>query len=361
MNGFVFDVSNNVIYTPAIYQANFTNVRPGTIVAINFADGLGSIEVEIGTTGAYYVLVKDKAISSITLLRAGNDKVLNRNLDNELPHISEWENARLTFCYYDSKPTDNFSKISSISVQDEFRQYIGLNHNINIIETLEDIRRETGRFHYIRVHERHMMRIYNTYKGWSRNPYGTDLIYDYDWNPATIYYSDGKYYDINFKGTQDTIDDIESIYYYDGDIKKPMSPPSYLFELNDSGIIHLDGRKLPIEVKKDLEKYSQWKPETLGRIDSINGIENVTNLRLDTGLIVEIAYRIKIKEYAVEDENAQTNGAKFEWQKAIENWNKVLSNSKSNKNTIQNALSQIEDSYALYVRMIEKALSEEVE
>lgn len=345
-----FDVANNIIYTPAIYQANFTNVRPGTIIAINFADGLGSIEVEIGTTGAYYVLVKDKAISSITLLRAGNEAIFNRNI---IPKISEWEEGMLTFCYYDSKPTDNFSRISNISVQDEFRQFIGVNHNVNIIKELEDIRRETGRFHYIRVYERQIVPIYKLSDGrWSKNQYGTNTFYDYDWNPATIYLWNGLTYDTNFVGSGKVGE-----FYFDGHPNNKMDKPSYLFELNDSGVIHMDGRKLPEGVATN----DFWLPETRGRIDAITGVKEVTNLKADTGLIVEIAYRIKIQEYAVEDENPRTNIAKQNWQASIAAWQDVLSNSDSTKTDIQRALERIESMYAIYIETIEAALNEEVD
>ena len=348
-----FDVANNVIYTPAIYQANFTHVRPGTIIAINFADGMGSIEVEIGTTGAYYVLVKDKAISSITLLRAGNEAVFNRD---SIPKISEWEDAVLTFCYYDSKPTDNFSRISKIAVQDEFRQFIGPKNNINLIDKLEDIRRQTGRFHYIRVYERQIVEIYKTYLGWSKNPYGTDIFFDYDWNPATIYHWNGLSYDANFNSSGTVSDN-----YFDGHPNNRMDAPSYLFELNNSGVMHMNGRKLPKVSEEELTSYSSWLPETRGRIDAINGIEKVTNLRADTGLIVEIAYRIKIMEYAVEDENPRTNTAKQNWQSYIHLWQETLSDPESTKADIQRALTYIENSYKTYIDTIEKALEEEVD
>jgi hypothetical protein len=70
--GFSLSDATNVINTPAIYQANFTNTPPGTIIGLNFADGFGNIEVEIGSTGSYYVLVKDKPITSITLLKSAD-------------------------------------------------------------------------------------------------------------------------------------------------------------------------------------------------------------------------------------------------------------------------------------------------
>jgi hypothetical protein len=140
-----------------------------------------------------------------------------------------------------------------------------------------------------------------------------------------------------------------------------MDAPSYLFELNNSGVMHMNGRKLPKVSEEELASYGSWLPETRGRIDAINGIEKVTNLRADTGLIVEIAYRIKFMEYAVEDENPRTNAAKQNWQSYIRLWQETLSDPESTKADIQRALTHIENSYKTYVDTIEKALAEEVD
>ena len=336
-----FTVSDNVIYTPALYQANLTNVRPGTIVGLNFADGLGNIEVEIGGTGGYYVLVKDKAISSITLLRAGNTDIIDRDINAIKPSLSEWENARLTFCYYDNKPTDNFSFISNISVQDEFRQFIGFDYNTNIIDILEDIRRETGRFHYIRVNERPIQAIYKSNGKWSRNPEGNDIITDDEWNDTVTYYNSGK--------------------YYNGHPNNEIAKPSFMFNLNGNEI-DMGGRDLPLDPDQiDITNvYEGWLPETRGRIDAINGVNKVDILKIGSGLILEIAYRVKFKEYAVEDENYDIIQAKQLWQEKIVNWNNVVSNVNSNRTDIKIALTEIENAYDNYISLIQEALPEEV-
>lgn len=336
-----FTTSENVIYTPALYQANFTNVRPGTIIGLNFADGLGNIEVEIGGTGSYYVLVKDKAISSITLLRAGNTDILDRDINAEKPKLSEWEDARLTFCYYDNKPTDNFSFISNISVQDEFRQFIGFNYETNIIDILEDIRRETGRFHYIRVTERPIQAIYKSNGAWARNPEGNDIIADSEWNDTVIYYNDGK--------------------YYSGHPNNEISEPSFLFNLNGNEI-DMGGRDLPLNPDQvDIGNvYNGWLPETRGRIDAINGVDKVHTLKIGSGVILEIAYRVKFKEYAVEDENYDIIQAKQIWQEKIAEWDIIVSNITSTRQEIKAALLEIENAYNEYITLIEEALPEEV-
>ena len=348
--GFTLSDATNVINTPAIYQANFTNVPPGTIIGLNFADGFGNIEVEIGSTGSYYVLVKDKPITSITLLKSADQDKIDRSLEQKKPTLVDWRDSYLTFCYYDTNPTDNFSYITNISIQDEFRQFIGINHDINIIDKLEDIRRETGRFHYIRVTERPIQTIYKTDEGWARNPEGTDRIYDSEWDATVIYLYNNQ--------------------YYDGSPFKPMNPPTYNFVLNNvEQIIHFDGRDIPIGANLDawwpINQYSQEKINratgSRGRIDAINGIDKVTQLQGDTGLIIEIAYRVKFMEYEVEDSNLTIINNKNLWQQAIIHWNEVVDKTTSTRADIQEALNLVENTYKFYVNSINQALEEEVE
>lgn len=330
----------NIINTPAIYQANFTNTPPGTIIGLNFADGFGNIEIEIGSTGSYYVLVKDKPISSITLLKSADTDKIDRTLKKGKPGLEEWQDAYLTFCYYDSNPTDNFSYITSISVQDEFRQFIGPNHSTNIIDLLEDIRRETGRFHSIRILERPIRTIYKNGESWFLNPECTDRIYDSEWDATVIYYYNGS--------------------YFNGHPSKPMSKPSYRFELNNSGIMDFDGRNVP-DNKANLRDENNWLPETRGRVDAMQGIDKVTKLRGDTGLIIEISYRVKFMEYDVEDSNLTIINNKEIWKQAINNWNKVVDSPVSTRQDIEKALTIVESTYDFYVKSIIQALAEEVE
>lgn len=157
-----------------------------------------------------------------------------------------------------------------------------------------------------------------------------------------------------------------------------MEEPTYNFELNDSGDVDMNGRNLPQTVLENPEQYADWftdlervklKPEdypgwaseSRGRIDAINGVDRVYNLKADTGLIIEIAYRVKTMEYAVEDENPRTNTAKQDWQAYIRLWQDVLSKADSTKADIQRALTYIEKAYESYIKTIEEALKEEVD
>lgn len=355
-----FEVIDNVILPSfPIYQASFTKVPPGTILGLNFVDGYGSIEVEIGSTGTYYVLAKDKAISRISLIKGADTDILDRSIGGKLPDISEWEDAYLTFCYYDNKPTDNFSYVTDIYVQDEFRQFIGIDHDINIIELLEDIRRETGRFHYIRVTERPIQDIWKINGEWCTNSQGTDIITS--WDATVIYWG------------------VNTGKYYDGHPSKAMSSaPGYYFRMNNTEDerISFSGRDIPAGANLD-----KWWPlhitktadeslgtphiareqGTRGRIDAIHGVDKVTNLHGDTGLIIEIAYRVKFTEYDVEDNDTEVITAKQNWQNAITIWDQISSDSKSTLEEVEHTREIVENAYGIYVASISKALELEDE
>ena len=349
-----FSAVGNTINTPAIYQANLTNVPPGTILAVNFADGLGNIEIEIGYTGSYYVQVKDKPISSITLLKSADVDKMSPTANLK---VTDWRDSRLTFCYYDTNPTDNFSKISSITVQDEMRQFIGTGFETNIIATLEDIRRETGRFHFIRIYERAIREIYSDKNGvWFFNQMCTDRIYESEWDATTIYHSAGR--------------------YYDGHPSRPMrSKPDYQVKVMNGDnqfedVISFSGRKpdnLSDAARADwwpTNSYNKGLDTSRGsrsRIDSLTHIDKVKELRIGTGLYAEAGYRVKVKGYAIEDTSPTIINLKNSWDSSIELWREVVANPEATRDQINEALRDCENAYISYVQAIESALAQEVE
>ena len=351
-----FSAKDNVITTPAIYQANFSNVPPGTIFALDFGDGYGNIEIEIGYTGTYYIQVKEKPIVSITLLKSADIDKIDYT---KKPGVDVWRDSYLTFCYYDSNPTDNFNKITSIAVQDEFRQFIGNGYNVNLISLLEDIRRQTGRFHYIRVFERPIRQIYKDGNNvWFANPYLTDRIYDNEWDATVIYQNavTGQYYDGHPNRAMDT-------------------SPDYRFRLvNGAGneyeqSIHFDGRRKPSNI--DIDKW--WPTNsyndgrinkisgTHSRIDAITAVDSIRELHIGTGLMLEAAYRVKFMGYDVETSNNRVITFKQNWKDTINAWEDVVNNSSSTRRDVEAALTIVEEAYAQYIEAIQTALDEEVE
>jgi hypothetical protein len=66
----------------------------------------------------------------------------------------KWDAAKITFNYYDDTPSDSFSSIANLQLSDEIRQIIGMGFSTNVMSALEDIRRDIGQFHFIRVSKR---------------------------------------------------------------------------------------------------------------------------------------------------------------------------------------------------------------
>jgi hypothetical protein len=98
-----FSVQKDTITLPAMFMANITEATPGTRVGLNFANGQSEVEIEIGDTGSYYVLIDEHPLVSIRLIKG------------------DWDEAKLTFNYYDDTPSDTFSSISTLALTDEIR------------------------------------------------------------------------------------------------------------------------------------------------------------------------------------------------------------------------------------------------
>ena len=60
--------------------------------------------------------------------------------------------------------------------------------------------------------------------------------------------------------------------------------------------------------------------DTAGRFDALRGIEKVTDLRAGTGLMIDVSYRVRIKEYGVETSNATVQASKLNWENSVKNF-----------------------------------------
>lgn len=106
------------------FNAFITNAYPGSRLTLWFSDG-DYTTIEIGKTGNYYVLAKDKNIIKISF---ENDLCLKYIM-------------KLTYCYY-SNIINNFSNIKNILVKDTVSQFIGetdLNEKLTLDETILQI------------------------------------------------------------------------------------------------------------------------------------------------------------------------------------------------------------------------------
>lgn len=315
-----FLVNGNILSVPSIFRANITEAIPGTVVGFNFADGNEIVRVEIGGTGSYYVQVSEYPLTSITLLEG------------------DWSEAKLTFEYYDDTPTDAFSQVARLTLTDEIRQFIGTGMDINLIENigLKDIRRELGQFHYIKVTKRLIENLWLINGKLYNNEYGDSPMQDEDWNPAVIYHvvNDGK----------NT--------YYDGSKNKTLKgAPDFRLRLNSDGpndYVDFGGR----QNEPDDSKFG----DTFGRVDAWRNIEKVSELRIGNGLMVDVAYRVRTKEYVVENTNSTVEANKTAWLSQMDRIASLIQSPHMTEPAFRVEVAEANRRYNTFIRSLETAL-----
>jgi hypothetical protein len=207
--------------------------------------------------------------------------------------------AVITYGYYDTNVTNNFSYITNMTIEDKIEQYVGGDLDINLVEGMEDIRMQTGRFYYIKITPRY--------------------IYD-------IYYLDGQYYkDINKHNPMVTWDTSalyrvkNTTYWLDGSPTKVLNDtPEFTAFLNSKAYTDLN----------PIDRNGEFR--TQGRFESIVNVDDVKELRIGKGVILDIVYQLKTLEYAVETQDSATMSSKQSWLSAKNEYDAALSNGASN-------------------------------
>ena len=378
-----FNVVNNVIILPAdAWYANITEATPGMIIGFDFVDGTGMNEIEIGGTGCYYIPIKDKALKQIKL-------ITNPNSSNS----RSWDEAKLTFCYYDDAPTDNFSIISDVKVHDEIRQFIGVGYptknedrdTCNIITDLTDIRTQVGKFHFIKITKRPMWTVYDFGNGkFCLDDLGHDQLGGTDWNDTIIY-------QVKYPGSG-----AVKGYMYGTDKTIETDKPDYRFSFNGSSVIDMEGNPNPLDTfvcrvcnyVNNQENFFWYDdngnlvvdnagepilqcphvherrndvyqlPSTQGRIEGLKNIESVESMFAGTGVIVDASFRVKEIEYSFEDTDPEVKAAKADYLLARQSWQDAISSGTSTPAQIEVRKATMEQKYAVYVAEIEETLKD---
>lgn len=373
-----FAIVNGVISLPDAYLANITEATPGTLIGLDFVDGTNLNEIEIGGTGCYYVPFKmDKALKHIKLIS---------NPSNP----GSWDGAKLTYCYYDNAPTDNFSIISDISVKDEVRQFIGVGYpdieedrdSLNVINNLNDIRTQVGKFHFIKIIKRPTWVCYQqNATTFSIDPEGNDVLTDSDWNKTLIY----EVYDPNSRV-------LKGYMYGTSKIMKTQKP-DYRFSLNGSSIIDMGGNPNALDtfvcrICHEIghrEKFYQFDddgnlvvdmsgeplllcphqhshrndiyhlPSTQGRIEGLRNIDKVDSMYIGSGVLVDAAFRIKEIEYSLEATDPEVQTARANWINAKLAWQESIAAGQSESAT-SSRKTAMDQAYDIYVAELESAL-----
>jgi hypothetical protein len=318
-----FLVQGNTINVPSIYAANITEATPGTMIGLGFANGKGIVTVEIGGTGSYYVQTNEYPLVSLTLISG------------------KWNEAKLTFNYYDDTPSDAFSKIASLALTDEIRQFIGTGYGTNVVANFGDIRRDIGQFHYIKVMKRQIENIWEKDGLYYRTDIGLDRVDD--WNKTVLYY-------IVNKG-----------FYFDGGPKKALRPEDidYRFALNPKDgkdFTDLGGRPNGGEREENDNDLTHFG-DTFGRIEAIRNVENVDIIYIGTGVIVEMAYRVRTKTYTVEETDDDVVVAKKQWTDALTMLDNWVAHPSMKEADYQSAVNAVNSAYKNFILVLEESLA----
>lgn len=292
------------------YNANITEANPGTILGFTFSDGSGeNISIEIGNTGSYYIQTRQYPLFQIELKQG------------------VWSGAKVTFEYEDDTPTDAFSKIANFTSTDEIRRIVGAGYSNNLLESktyksasintiISDIRREIGTIHYLRAEKRYVQEVWPTATGkYSRNASLNDIIKDDEWNPMIIYH------------------DNSTDKYYSGNMRTQLAgEPDYRLCLSDNQSEYIDlggnyyNNKDDIEIENPTEDGRAKYGPSFGRIEALRNIDKLTSLRVGNGIFIDIAYRVRTKEYVLESKEPVAS-KKEAWINATERLENMISSS----------------------------------
>lgn len=325
------------ISLPPSYSVSIVDAEPGTQFEIGFV-GSTPRTIEIGGTGAYIVPIAKAPNSYGETLYVQFIKLKK----------GDWRDTKVNFEYYEDKPFDTFSEICDISIQDEIRRFVGYDFDVNLVQdtseitsnfncVLTDIKRDLGRFHFIRIEKRYVQEMWPNGKGqYSRTEIpSTDIIQDDEWNPLIIYH------------------DAKNNIYYDGGLNKRMvSEPDYRFSLNDDYSYSYLGFN-PTETRLNSD-FSQ----SFGRIDSIRNIDRVYSLKVGSGLMVDIGYRVKIKKYSVENGRLKDSAEFKNYTQAKLSINNFFASpgSDKNKDKYLELINTLNITYKAYIRKLKSEL-----
>ena len=313
-------------------MANITEATPGTVFNLYFADMEGATEIVIGATRSYYIPITDRPLVAIELAEGYID------------------DAVLTYGFYDTDVPDNFSYVTKVTTRDEIAQFIGTGLENNIMETLNDIRRQVGRIYYLKLSLRSIIPIYYINGAYYRDEFGTELMGDGDWSDSLFYY------------------EVYSEKYYNGipsETTLMSAPPTYWFRLNDELFLNvLTGNRYTSDditnnVLSDLTVISpdMFHMITNTRYEVLTDLTDTHLLQADVGVIVDIVYQLKELEYSLESYNDDVKAAKDAWLIAKSAYENAVSSGEASRE--QKAI--MDQKYAIYIELLEEALEAEKE
>lgn len=278
-----------------LIKAEILNAPSNLIVTLIFKDG-HQASVEIGGTGSYIIPI-DKNNPLFRIKLESVDK--------------GWGDTMLSFVYKSNDIQNSFNIVTNLTSTNEIRQCIGTDFNTDVIADMSDIRTEVKEFPFMRINKRYIQPVYlhreaNKPDKYYRYKGNVDLVAP-PYNKTTIYYEISDY-DKEGEPLRGKFWDPNTWSYL-------LGSPDYRFAINCDNYLtdYID-----FEGRKDLDNTDGWG-DTHGRIDALRNLEKIDNLHIGNGLIVDMVYDIKTKEFEVEENNSKVKTAKENWKTAQKN------------------------------------------
>lgn len=294
-------------YSPE--QLKIINAKPGTIIGLHFMNGEEILPIAIGTTGTYEIQANEKPIYAISLISGSSDG---------------WGNLTVEYSYSDTKVAEYFNYIANVQMYDKITQFVGEGEKTNLINKIEDVRKEIEEIYYLKITPRKIVKLYKSGNKYYRDSGYTIEMRDKDWSQLSLYELNGKYY--NYPN-------------FNSPIKL-----NYMVKIGNNPAIDFGGNAWNHD-----ENGKIILPRSYGRYDALTKLQDIKYISAGAGVIVDIAYSLKEYEYVVESYNSQIAQAKEAWRQAEEKFNNP--NIGDNINVLYNTMIQ---KYNIYLNILNK-------
>lgn len=316
-----------------IYGIRITNAVPASIYELTIGKK-EPVSIEIGATGNYYISNLEEPLVNIRLISglAGQ--------------------ATLEYGYYDTAVPDNFDLISDVKSSDEISAMTGLgipeneNQDYDLItKNLEDIRRQVGIVHYMRIMPRLLVKVELKNGEWHYAEKDGGVL-----NPSIteIYYTDeNHFYEyLNNEMTGKNSSKIKRA-YDEGELYKvylkQIGLPAHGLDLSVNNVYNSPEGKL--EDKTLIGSPIIYSIGNYSRYEYYN-FPDLVDIYASYGIYIELAYQLKEIEYSVEDET--------DIKETKENWLKAKEQLKNGENSMTQA--EVNRLYSIYIDKLENRL-----
>ena len=299
-------ILENPLYMLSIHNQQFDSL----VLKFTYANGImtGEIDVKNPTGSRHIDIIDGSPITKITYVSG-----------------TIAADAKMAFAYQDFNITNNFSQITDIKIEDKIAQYIGGDFEENLIETLEDIKFETGKFYYIKATPRNVIELYEKEGLFYKD---SDMVVPFgELQPTDIYH----------------IVNQDKTWYYGS------TAPEYTKEVSPDFRIQLNN-----DTYSNLKKIDRTTFRTQGDFKAITDINRVDILKFGSGIILDLVYQMKTIEYEVETTNTAVKNSKKAWEVAVKEYEEAVKD--EDYSTIKDKKGAMDYYYQIYITNLRSAL-----